>query len=139
MRLKDIILSRKSHLERSSIGRFYSDGTLKMAEVQRWRTALWLPGMRAAGEETGCDCEAEELQRRWSSPVSAALHERKLDYTEPASVRRWPTTMHKLCRLYYSSSAAYLWNTVKGTQTSLTMLAPFYKALKRDIGVKNGS
>lgn len=83
--------------------------------------------------------EAEELQRRWSSPVSAALHECKLDYTEPASVRRWPTTTHKLCRLYYSSSAAFLWNTVKGTQTSLTMLAPFYKALKRDIGVKNGS
>lgn len=35
-----------------------------MAEVQRWTTALWLPGMRAglgraAGEETGCEWERQ--------------------------------------------------------------------------------
>lgn len=137
MCLKDIILSRKSHLKRSSIGQFYSNSTLKMAEVQRWRTTLWLPGMRAGpGEGTGCEWER---QRSYSSngvlPCDCNSTQMQMTLYRTCICVEMAYDYAQLYYLVLPCTCGTQWKA----QTSLTMLAPFCKALKRDIRVKNGS
>lgn len=98
MCLKDIILSRKSHLE---IGFSIGDSILhsqdgRSAEMDNRFVAARDEGRTGRGSRRGRGATAA-LQ---FSPVTAALHRHKLDYMEPASVWRWPPTTHKSCRLY---------------------------------------
>lgn len=132
--LKDIILSRKSHLE---IGFSIGDSIqIALSRWQKYRDGQPLCGCQGWGQ----DWEGQQERQRSYSGTTVLPCDCSSTRTQ---IRLYGTCICVEMASNYAQIVQTLLSRTCGTQrkaeTSLRMLAPFCKALKRDITVKTGS